>query len=238
MTVVELTIPKKLILAATLALLSVYAAAQSGSGLSIEQLDSRTLSIQRKVDRLFDRGEFERAYFIYRNELAPLGDKYAQYMVGFMHVTGMGVEEDVVIGSAWYRLAAERETPEFLKVRDRLMRVFSEEQQRRSDALFAELRFEFSDLAVMIASIKNDVRELQSRTGSRVRGDTSPVAVISGRNGSVRSGASYFGDIERRVETQLQTLSEYEGFDGIDTDPKSVSVLDLERRARRYMQSH
>ncbi len=52
--------------------------------------------MQRKVDQLFERGDYERAYFIYRNELAPAGDKYAQYMVGFMHLTGMGIDEDPV----------------------------------------------------------------------------------------------------------------------------------------------
>jgi len=78
--------------------------AQGETGISNDNPESRTLALQNKVDRLYDRGEFKRAYFIYRNELVPLGDKYAQYMVGYMLLTGTGVDEDPVSASAWYRL--------------------------------------------------------------------------------------------------------------------------------------
>ena len=50
--------------------------------------DRRTLKTQEIVDVLFEKGEYERALFIYHKELAPLGDKYAQYMVGYMHLAG------------------------------------------------------------------------------------------------------------------------------------------------------
>ena len=37
--------------------------------------------------------------FIYREELAPLGDKYAQYMIGYMHEHGKGVDKDPAVAS-------------------------------------------------------------------------------------------------------------------------------------------
>ncbi len=122
------------------ALLATSVEAQQSAGLSTGFADSRTLRVQRKVDDLFERGEYERAYFIYRNELVPLGDKYAQYMVGFMHLTGKGVTENPIAASAWYRLAAERGTPEFVAVRDFLLVGMMPEERRQSDELFLQLR--------------------------------------------------------------------------------------------------
>ncbi|MGI9201000.1 MAG: hypothetical protein ACR2QL_08085, partial [Woeseiaceae bacterium] len=67
--------------------------------------DRRIIKTQQKVDSLFEKGDYDRAYFIYRQELAPLGDKYAQYMVGYMTIVGKGTAQDFIAGSAWYRLA-------------------------------------------------------------------------------------------------------------------------------------
>ena len=50
------------------------------------------VQLQDRVDELYERGKYDRAYLIYRDELALAGDKYAQYMVGFMYLTGKGVE--------------------------------------------------------------------------------------------------------------------------------------------------
>ncbi|MEL7187264.1 MAG: hypothetical protein AAFN50_12650, partial [Pseudomonadota bacterium] len=61
------------------------AAGQKASELSADLPDPRVLQVQQKVESLFVSGKFERAFFIYVNELAPIGDKYAQYMVGFLH---------------------------------------------------------------------------------------------------------------------------------------------------------
>lgn len=213
-------------------LLATAAYAQRSSELSADIPDARTLETQRKVESLFDNQNYDRAFFIYRNELVPVGDKYAQYMVGFMYMTGLGVEEDVVTASAWYRLAAERDTPEFVAVRDRLMRVFTDEQLRLSDARFSELRSEYSDIAVLMASIKRDVNELQSRTGSRLRGEASPLAVIDGRSGRVSSGDGYFGTIERQIEHRLELLRDMTGSDDIAVDARNVDIRRLERIVR------
>ncbi|MCH8277932.1 MAG: SEL1-like repeat protein, partial [Proteobacteria bacterium] len=102
--------PNTLIWIAVLIFTSATANAQRSSALSADLPDSRTMALQNKVDRLFGAGNFERAFFLYRYDLAPLGDKYAQYMVGFLYLSGMGVEKDSTIASAWYRLAAERGT--------------------------------------------------------------------------------------------------------------------------------
>ena len=52
--------------------------------------------------------EYERAFMIYEKELAPLGDKYAQYMVGYMYLNAQSVLQDKISALAWFRIAAER----------------------------------------------------------------------------------------------------------------------------------
>ncbi len=72
------------------------AVAQDTNSFPSVRLNSKTLEVQNQADEVFDRRAYDRAYFIFRNELATIGDKYGQYMVGFMYVTGKGVEEDRV----------------------------------------------------------------------------------------------------------------------------------------------
>lgn len=204
--------------------------AQRASVLSADLPDSRTLAIQTKVDDLFDAGEFKRAYFIYRNELVPLGDKYAQYMVGYMHLSGMGVDEDDIAASAWYRLAAERHTPEFVAVRDQLLRNLSEDETRQSDILYLELRRKFCDLAVVLASIKRNRRELEPKTGSRLSNSSSAMTVIETSDGGrSRTGADFYGRIHRRLLDRVQLLLETGQFPELGDDPTQIDLDVLER---------
>ena len=121
-------------------------AAQSGESFPRQAPDQNLIKTQQKVDELFEKGDYERAMFIYREELAPGGDKFAQYMVGYMHYSGRGVAEDQVEASAWYRLAAERGEESYIRVRDVLLSLFNEEQRARSDAIYAELRGEMAQV--------------------------------------------------------------------------------------------
>jgi TPR repeat protein len=131
-------------------------------------LDSRTARIQAKVETLYERGDYKRAHFIYSNELARQGDKYAQYMTGYMYLMGQGVEEDPVRASAWYRLAAERRAPEFIAARDQVLQSLNDEQRARSDEIYVELRKEYSDLVIIMGLLVEDLRTLKTATaGSR-----------------------------------------------------------------------
>lgn len=215
-----------------LILTSATANAQRSSALSADLLNSRTIAIQKKVDKLFDAGNFERAFFLYRHDLAPVGDKYAQYMVGFMYLTGMGVAEDPTVASAWYRLAAERGTPEFVAVRDRLLRNMNDEERRRSDAVYFELRLEYCDLAVLLSSIKRDLEEIGSRTGSRLSGSSSPLMIVDARRGPVQTGENYFGRKLKEIEDRVKLLRVTGGFQELASDPEKIDWDELERRVR------
>lgn len=222
------------------ALITSSAYAQRSPGVTAGSLDSRTLTVQRKVEDLFERGEFKRAHFIYRNELVPIGDKYAQYMVGYMHLTGMGVDEDAVVASAWYRLASERGTPEFVNVRDQLMHELRNEDRRRSDALYLELRRQFSDLVVLLAFIKRDLRELREpATGSRLSADSAaPVTVLEIRSPDrMLSASDRQSRIRRRLAERLNILLELGDFPDIESDPTQIDIDDIERLVNARIES-
>ena len=219
------------IIAASVFVASV-AAAQKTSELSADLPDSRTMAIQQKVERLYETGHFKRAYFIYRNELVPIGDKYAQYMVGFMSLTGLDVEQDPVAALAWYRLAAERGSPEIVEARDRLWQSMTDSDVKRAATLYFELRQEYCDLAVILASITRNHEELKNRTGSRTASYNSPVVVIDPQRGAM-SGDIYYGDIREQLKSRLMLLREIGGFQDMSVDPDRFNLRDLQHRVEQ-----
>ena len=234
---INFTSVQEIILVAALTCVSATCFAQRSSELSADFPDSRTMAVQDKVERIFNAGEFERAFFIYRNELAPLGDKYAQYMVGFMYETGLGIEEDNVSAAAWYQLAAERDTREFVVVRDRLLHVMGQDDADLSRVLYRELHLRYCDLAVLLSSIKRNLKELQGRTGSRLGGESSPIVVIESRSRRSGSGSDYYGDIQEELEARVVLLREIGEFEDLDTDPDRINLRDLERRVLQHIEA-
>jgi len=223
---------------ALFALFATAAAGQSSSGVSVGLTDSRTLKVQSKVDDLYERGEFKRAYFIYRNELVPIGDKYAQYMVGYMHLTGMGAEKDEVDALAWYTLAAERGTPEFIAVRDQLMHDLEADDKERSHARYRELRQEFGDLVLLLGTIRRDLGALEARTGSRLPSDSGSLTVVEASSSSrSHSGVNYYGRIRQQLQTRLQMLAEIGDFPDLETNPDKVNIDNVERLVQQRLES-
>jgi len=194
------------------------------------------MATQEKVATLFDTGDFERAFFIYRNELVPIGDKYAQYMVGYMYLTGTGIKEDPVLASAWYRLAAERGTPEFVAVRDQLLRSLNEDQMRRSDVEYIQLRMDYCDLAVLLSAVKRNLKEVEGQTGSRLQGGSNAVMIVEA-DGRARSGSQYYGLLYAQMEDRLKLMKEIGNFEDMQTDPEKVNLRELERRVREHIAS-
>jgi TPR repeat protein len=233
-----MTTQKALCIACFAALLlgSDFAWSQWSSELSADLPDTRTMATQEKVATLFDTGDFKRAFFIYRNELVPIGDKYAQYMVGYMYLTGTGIKEDPVLASAWYRLAAERGTQEFIAVRDQLLGSLNEDQMRRSDVEYIQLRTDYCDLAVLLAAVKSNLEEVESQTGSRLQGGSNAVMIV-GVDGRARSGSEYYGSLRAQMEDRLKLMQEIGNFEDMQTDPAKVNLRELERRVREHIAS-
>jgi TPR repeat protein len=152
-------------------------------------------------------------------------------MVGYMHLTGMGADKDPALASAWYRLAAERDTPEFVALRDRVMQELPSEQRVQSDAAYRKLRRDYSDLAVLLRSIRHHVHELQARSGAGVTSTPASITVFSSQT-SMRATvptSDYYARIRLQLRDQLRKLAALGDFADLETDPSKVNVDEVER---------
>lgn len=212
------------------------AGAQSTNSIPRMPVDPKTQQVQNQAEEVYQRSNYERAFGIYLKDLAPIGDKYAQYMVGFMYLTGKGVAEDRVTASAWYRLSAERGTKEFIRARDQLMASLDAEQTAESDRKFIEVRKQYGDLALLIRLIRKDHRELRSRTGTRVGAGTSPLSVVDmNRNGVSTSGEEFYDRIERRMNARIEYILKYSEVGIIDLDMDNVDIDEIERQVESHL---
>ncbi len=234
----ELKSKLKSLLAVAFSLQLSVALGQTSAGFPGISLESRTIRNQAKVEELFERHEYVRAHFIYRNELALIGDKYAQYMVGFMYLTGKGVQEDAVMASAWYRLAAERQAPEFVVARNRLMTAFDAVDAGRSDEAYLGLRLQYSDLVLLLGLVRKDLAKLnETMTGSCLSVRSRPVAIINPRLGHVVSGDHYFRQIRKRLQLRLDFITDRLDVDKVDTDLDADELSALQQQVMRYLQT-
>jgi hypothetical protein len=198
--------------------------------------DSATLRLQAKADNLYRKGHWERAHFIYVNELAARGDKYSQYMAGYMCLHGKGVERDKIRASAWFRLAAERDGQEFVAVRDQILESMSEEEKLASDAMFVELRRSYSDLVLMLDEIAEDRNAMdESPTGSRLSGSASSITVIDPKRGDAIGRSEYVRRLNKRMQTQLDYLAEKLGEGPLEAEMSEPEFAQLRERVNAHL---
>jgi TPR repeat protein len=168
--------------------------------------DQRTLEAQKLVEELYENREYKRSLIIYEKELAPIGDKYAQYMVGFMYYRGHSVEAHRPTALAWFRLAAERNDPAIIEARDALFERMSQEGVVESNEIFVALWRELSDSQIILELVRKDLGILRSKTGSRIVGsNASPITIVDVRNGET-GNEGYYDRVRTRMETRLEYL--------------------------------
>ena len=153
-------------------LLAVSMAAVSQENFLGEEANRAILNLQEAADSAFAKGDYGQALELYQKELAPLGDKYSQYMVGYMYLAGKGVQEDAILASAWYRLAAQRETEEYVRIRDSLLILCNDEQRSRSDEIYISLRRVIGDLTLVERLIQSDLKVLHRGRSLFLQGAT------------------------------------------------------------------
>lgn len=186
------------------------------------------VQLQARVDELFERGKYERAYVIYRDELAAVGDKYAQYMVGYMTLQGKGVAPDPVLASAWYRLAADRGTPEFVYVRDSLLDDLDPAQIAQSDKAYGDLRRRYSDVAILFRLVERDYGRLEQATGSRLAPGGGSLSVVDTRGPA--TGGDYYVAVRKQLQVHLEKLARLTGIEGFETDPDKTDIAEIRQR--------
>lgn len=227
---------KSSIVLSVLLLLAGFPVLALGQGDS-RTFDAPTLRMQAKAEELYRTGHWERAYFIYVNELAAVGDKYAQYMAGYMWLNGKGVPRDEVRASAWYRIAAERGSSEFVNVRDELLESMSEAQREESDEHYVDLRLKYSDLVVALGLLRKEREVLnESTTGSRLSGGSSTtVTIINPRTGMTMSRAEYLRRIRDRMQVRLDIITETIGVDEVKAEMSEREFTELAARVDEYL---
>jgi hypothetical protein len=217
-----------------LAGLPVWAQVQS----EMRAFDAPTLRMQAKAEDLYRTGHWERAYFIYVNELAAIGDKYAQYMAGYMWLNGKGVPRDAVRASAWYRIAAERGSSEFIKVRDELLESMSQEQLLESDQHYVSLRQKYSDVVVALGLLRREREALnETSTGSRLAGNTSStVTIINPRTGMTTTRGEFDRKLKAQMKIRLDAITRTIGMDELEPDMSDREFAELVARVDEYLQ--
>jgi hypothetical protein len=199
--------------------------------------DSPTLRLHEKAEDLYRSGHWQRAYFIYVNELASIGDKYAQYMAGYMWLNGKGMASDPVKASAWYRLAAERGSPEFVEVRDQLLESMSESDREASDAAFLSLRQRYSDLVLALGHLRNERELLNERpTGSRLSVNSSAVTIIDPHSGVTITRSEYVGRLEAQMRLRLDFITRTLDIDEMEPDMSDREFEALAGKVGEYLQ--
>lgn len=215
------------------------AVAQGYGGDLAVTLNSRTLAVQAKADELFEREDYQRAHVIYLKDLAPIGDKYAQYMLGFMSLGGLGVERDPVLASVWYRLAAERGEPvEFVAIRDELLGQLSATDRLRSDEILFELRQEYGDMAICVREVRDAFQDLAGvTTGSRIGSNlSSAVTIVEPGSGSIISAEERRRRDLRRMQKYLDYITANLGMERIAAeDVNAARMSELEARVDEYL---
>ena len=200
--------------------------------------DLETAAVQTEAEKLFKSGNYTQAHYVYINELAPIGDKFAQYMLGFMNFYGLGVEEDHIRASAWYRLAAERNGPSFVAIREKVLDQFNETELQRSDQVFLELRKKYSDIAVRMWLVRRDFEAVSEvATGSRIGRTSSVVTVVRPRDGGSRSQAHelYQRSITKHMHEHLDHITATLRIPPVDTKLTKGKLEELEERVDVYL---
>ena len=221
-------------------LIAVFLLSQAAQAQGIGEAsanDSPTLRQQAKAEELYRAGHWERAYFIYVNDLAAIGDKYAQYMAGYMCLNGKGMPRDPVRASAWYRLAAERGAPEFIEVRDQLLESMSEESRQASDELFIALRKKYSDLVLALKILRDEREILDTRpTGSRLSANSSSITIVDPSTGMSTTRSEYLRRVESRMKLRLDNITAQLGIDPVEVDMSDREFNELARQVDEYLQ--
>jgi TPR repeat protein len=192
--------------------------------------DKRLLNAQEKADQLYQKGDYDRALVVYRDDLARRGDKFAQYMVGYMYLAGQAVAQNAITATAWYRLAAERGEESFAHARDTLMDAMNDAQRRECDEMYVELREEFSDIVIVSSLIRDDLQELGPLISTDIAVN-SELAQLSQYGGNEK----LLSQIRINVNTRMAYLLKIANSDPSTTQQELEKISRLHKTVQRDM---
>ncbi len=168
---------------------------------------------------------------MYSEDLAFLGDKFAQFRAGYMHFTGEGVAKDPVAAYAWMRLASERGAEQLTTAAGQVWDQLDAEQRTRAQAQFQQLQARYGDRVLLARLIEEDERTLKTTTGSRLgqAGANSRVYNPSVR-GSVTDAEGFTTALRQRIEARTRYIElldgkvEYSEFEVLEDQPSDTAA--------------
>ncbi|MEN7342736.1 MAG: hypothetical protein AAAFM81_07305 [Pseudomonadota bacterium] len=214
----------KMLVLATCALGLAGTATASQLDFPGETPSENALSAQVKAERAYDAGDYKAAFWYYRKELAPIGDKYAQYMVGYMLENGLGTQRNPIEAAAWFELAAERGHEQLVDAHRTFRASLSESQRDSIEATLTDLKFEYSDRSLLERLIRRDLKRLSEMTGSRSGKcvGAQSLRVYAARDsygdGSM-SGERYCRTLNKRIERRMEYIGGYVEFGDLELLP-------------------
>ena len=123
-----------------------------------------------------------------------------------------------------------------MAVRDQVLLVLNEEQRQQTDELYVQLRKEYSDLAIMMGLLVEDLESLKTAmTGSRFAGNSSSVTIIDPNTGMPVS-ADYIRNRDlRTAQERLDFITARLDIDPIKADQVERQLDGLWERVYDYL---
>jgi hypothetical protein len=111
---------------------------------------------------------------------AFFGDKPSQFLLSVMYQEGNGVARDPVLAYIWAELAAERDTPQMVRIKEKLWTNLSPEQQARVEAQRGAFYERYGDRVAKVRTNVQLTRFSRERTGSRTGVSSAPMTTTLG----------------------------------------------------------
>ncbi|MGH8234343.1 MAG: tetratricopeptide repeat protein [Rhodanobacteraceae bacterium] len=185
---------------------NVGAAPDYGSGFSAGLMSDANLNTPEAAGRpgwkffelgslAFKKGDYSHAIYMFK-VASSWAYKPAEYDLGVMYFHGKGVAVNRPLGAAWMVLAAERGNPHYVKSRDVMVTMLSDEQFAEADKLWANMRKTYGDKVALRRAKAQWAFVKSQMTGSRVGGEPGELRVgLGGGAGSFMPAGSglFFG---------------------------------------------
>ncbi len=164
--------PRRTILPALGTVLLLLTAHAGAEGFA-PPLETRDVAVaKRAAEEAYRQKQYEAAFAIYRDDLAPMGDAYAQYMVGIMLLQGQGTEANVTLGAAWLHLAATRSgNADLVRTRDDVFSQLPPATRGEVMALSGDLEIDFGDCGATRHLLALEEDAMAAGTSERRAGD-------------------------------------------------------------------
>ncbi|PHS14766.1 MAG: hypothetical protein COA86_15335 [Kangiella sp.] len=130
-------------------------------------VQSESLSILDYEERVWNgmnqykAKNFEKAYKTF-DKMSKWGDKYSQYFLGNMYISGQYVTQDLIEGAAWLSLAGEAKD-EWKESADQIFNILTDDEKAEVNVLISKYKKLYGMTTQKISCFR------KARTGTRLK---------------------------------------------------------------------